>query len=52
MRPYVELEDVEFSYGQVRVLEGINLGAGRLGYSVIRQRHSDSGGGLATCRRR
>jgi zinc transport system ATP-binding protein len=25
MRPYVELEDVEFSYGQVRVLEGINL---------------------------
>jgi zinc transport system ATP-binding protein len=25
MRAYVELEDVEFSYGQVRVLEGINL---------------------------
>ena len=25
MRPYVELEDVEFSYGEVRVLEGINL---------------------------
>jgi len=25
VRPYVELEDVEFSYGEVRVLEGINL---------------------------
>ncbi|HEV8437088.1 MAG TPA: metal ABC transporter ATP-binding protein [Methylomirabilota bacterium] len=25
MRPYVELEDVEFSYGEVRVLENINL---------------------------
>jgi zinc transport system ATP-binding protein len=25
MRPYVELEDVQFSYGEVRVLEGINL---------------------------
>ena len=25
MRPYVEIEDVEFGYGEVRVLEGINL---------------------------
>ena len=25
MRAYVELEDVQFSYGEVRVLEGINL---------------------------
>jgi zinc transport system ATP-binding protein len=25
MRPYVELDDVAFSYGEVRVLEGINL---------------------------
>ncbi len=25
MRPYVELEDVDFDYGEVRVLEGINL---------------------------
>src|SRR5262245_28955589 len=25
MRPYVELEDVQFSHGEVRVLEGINL---------------------------
>ena len=25
MRPYIDLEDVEFSYGEVRVLEGINL---------------------------
>ncbi len=25
MRPYVELEDVDFTYGEVRVLEGINL---------------------------
>ena len=25
MRPYVELEDVEYGYGEVRVLEGINL---------------------------
>jgi zinc transport system ATP-binding protein len=25
MRPYVELEDVAFSYGEVRALEGINL---------------------------
>lgn len=25
MRPYVDLEDVAFSYGDVRVLEGINL---------------------------
>ena len=24
MRPYVEIEDVEYSYGEVRVLEGIN----------------------------
>ena len=25
MRPYVEIEEVEFGYGEVRVLEGINL---------------------------
>ncbi len=25
MRPYVELEDVGFGYGEVQVLEGINL---------------------------
>src|SRR5262249_58400646 len=25
MRPYVELEDVAFGYGDVRVLDGINL---------------------------
>ncbi len=25
MRPFIELEDVDFSYGEVRVLEGINL---------------------------
>ena len=25
MRPFVELEDVDFSHGEVRVLEGINL---------------------------
>jgi len=25
MRPYIDLEDVAFDYGQVRVLEGINL---------------------------
>jgi zinc transport system ATP-binding protein len=28
MRPYVDLEDVAFSYGEVRVLDGINLTVG------------------------